>query len=108
MDRIISFLWSPTGIGVVCAVIATVLAIVVKRVPRVGQLYETHKGTLFDAVKAAERAIPDDTQNTGLRRLDAALKYLVQAAPELAKAKPHVLSELVNKAHAEAEERGKL
>jgi len=36
-----------------------------------------YEGTIISAVRFAEKEIPDDTPNTGMARLDQALKYVL-------------------------------
>jgi len=44
-----------------------------------GQKFKVYEGYAITAIKAAEKAIPDDSANKGINRLDFALKtFLVQ------------------------------
>jgi len=40
------------------------------------------EGTIISAVKFAEQEIPDDTENKGLARLDAAFRYVLRVYQE--------------------------
>ena len=37
-----------------------------------------YEGTIISAVKSAEKAIPDDTDNKGLARLNNAMQYVIK------------------------------
>ncbi len=44
--------------------------------------WEKHEGTIITGIKLAEKAIPDDTPNAGLLRLDEALRFVLAAYAE--------------------------
>ncbi len=43
-----------------------------------GQDFKKYEGFAITAIKAAEKAVPDDTDNRGARKLDFALKMFLQ------------------------------
>ena len=43
-----------------------------------GLKWKKYEGWAISAVKAAEKAIPDDTQNKGLRRFDKAMRLFLE------------------------------
>lgn len=53
-----------------------------------GSKYKKYEGYMVTAVKAAEKAIPDDTPNKGLLRLDHALQAFVKKYTEATGVKP--------------------
>lgn len=69
---------SPIGVGLVAAALAAGLAALYKRHPN----WRRFEGTIIAAVKAAEKAIPDDTPSVGARRLNAALQYTIRVVAE--------------------------
>jgi len=44
--------------------------------------WEKFEGTIIAAVKWAEKEIPDNVSNTAVKRLDAALKYVIEVYEE--------------------------
>ena len=68
---------------------------------------EKYAGTLFAAVRYAEKAIPDDVDNKSVARLDAALKYMVKVIEATEGKAPTAkeeaaLAEAVQMAHKES------
>ena len=45
--------------------------------------WAAYEGTIISAVKLAEKEIPDGTENKGLARLDAALRYVLRVYEEV-------------------------
>lgn len=99
---------TPIGVTIVSAVVVFILGRIFTQVPKAQALFETYKGPLMDAVRWAEKAIPDDSPNTGLQRFDAALKYVLKVQPQLANVKETDLHAMINQAHTEAEEKEKI
>ena len=108
MMEILKAIWgvmnSPAGITVAAAVILWVL----NRVYASKPAWQAYEGTIIAAVKFAEKNIPDDSGNTALARLDAALKYVLTAYTEATGkvATPEVTRELkegIQVKHAELE-----
>ena len=75
-----TFLNSPTGITLLGGAILWLL----NRIYAAKPMWKQFEGTICDAIRTAEKLIPDDTPNKGLAKLDAALE-LVLAAFESAK-----------------------
>ena len=75
------FLNSAPGI----AILAGLLLYVLNRIYAKKPLWEQFEGVIINAVKTAEKAIPDKTPNRSAARLDAALKLVVAAYEEYAR-----------------------
>ena len=110
MEHVWAFVNSPFGLMFVGTFMLPLLTLVMKKIfekaPLLQDLYNTYKGPLFDAVKEAERLIPDNTTNSGLRKLDEAFKYVIKIAPDLAKHDPEKVKALLSQAHAEEKKEG--
>jgi type II secretory pathway component PulF len=77
------FLNSAPGI----AILAGVLLYVLNRLYAKRPLWEQFEGVIINAVKTAEKAIPDDTPNKAAARLDSALKLVIATYEEYQKRK---------------------
>ena len=71
LDLAWAFLNSPIGITLVVSAVGSLVAAVYAKKP----LWKKYEGVLVSAVKMAEKAIPDDSDNAGVKRLDEALDY---------------------------------
>lgn len=89
-DSILPLLWafanSPLGISLVSGVILWLLSKIVTAKPSYLKYYNQYRGLFFDAVRHAERTIPDNTQSSAGAKADLALKYLLELEPTLNKA----------------------
>lgn len=113
MTSFLDWLWNvintPAGITVAASVLLWLLA----RLYIARPAWAAFEGTIISAVKFAEKEIPDDTPSAGLRRLDAALQYVLrvyeqargQAASEKTRAD---LKEGIQIIHNQLEEAGTL
>lgn len=99
-----TFANSPVGVTIVSGVFLSFLSWLFTKVPKVEKLFQTYKGPLMDAVRRAEEIIPDDTPNKGLAKADAAFKYFLTLAPEMAKHNEVTVKTLLNQAHKETKE----
>lgn len=70
---------SPAAITAVVAVVAAIIA----RVAFLKGVWEKYAGVATAAVRMAEKAVPDNAENKAIRKLDEALKYLVNIFTEL-------------------------
>ena len=112
-QTILEALWtalnSPAGIAALAGLILWGL----NRLYAAKPLWQQYEGVIISAVKLAEKEIPDDAPNSGLARLDHALK-LVIAAYEQAKGKPATdaekadLTNGISLVHADLENKGQL
>lgn len=100
---------SPIGITAAAGIVAWLLERVFLALPA----WKAYEGTIIGAIKYAEKEIPDDTENKGAERLDAALKYVLKVyeACERRPPSPRLLSDLretIGVKHAELEAAGTL
>jgi len=104
-----TFLNSPLGITAVAALALYLLKKARQRYPA----WEDWEGTIVEAVKHAEKAIPDDAENKSLRRFDHALAYVLRVYHEANDRMPPAwerrdIEEGIRLKHAELEATGAL
>jgi hypothetical protein len=108
MDLAWAFLNSPLGIAMVVSLVGSLVAVIIAKVP----IVKKYGGVLISAVKYAEKAIPDDTENSGAQKLDAALKYALKIFAEIGvTVKPKEMPEIIaglSEAHEKVEADGVL
>lgn len=51
------------------------------------EAWKKYEGSIITGIKLAEKQVPDDTPNAGLAKLDAALKFVLDAYAEANKGK---------------------
>ena len=78
MDSVLSAVWSAVNSPLGITVVAGALLWGLNKLYSVKPLWQQYEGAVIAAVKYAEKAVPDDSTNTSLARLDAALKYVLQ------------------------------
>ena len=72
--------------------------------PKWEKYYRDWKGTIISAIKAAEKAVPDDIPHKAVVRLDQALKLILSAqGKEASQVDIAALREAVSVTHAELE-----
>lgn len=103
METILGFLNSSVGVTAIGGIIVWILGKVFTAKPEWKVYYDKYQPLLISAVKQAEKAIPDDTENKGLKRLDFALKYVLTIEGSLANANPNALKDALTAVHADAE-----
>lgn len=108
-----NYLWafanSPLGIALIIALVGGLLAKLYTKKP----LWKTYEGSVIAGIKWAEKAIPDDTENKSLARLDTALKYVIvivesATGKTVTEAQKQQLAEGIKIKHAELEASGSL
>jgi len=109
LDAIWTFLNSPLGITAVAAVALYLLKRARERYPA----WMDWEGTIVEAVKHAEKAIPDDAENKSLRRFNDALAYVLRVYQETGGGTPPArqrreIEEGIRLKHAELEAAGGL
>ena len=109
MDALWNFLNSPLFLTLASIALAYGLGKLLTAKPE----WEKWKGPIIEAIKFAEKNIPDDTANVSARRLDAALKYVIQAYTiAMDRPIPQTLMDAIRQAipivHAELEKNGNL
>jgi len=118
MDIILNGIWMflNSSIGFVLIWVGTLALtfIFLNKLSPFYKAWEKYEGTIITAIKLAEKAIPDDTPNAGLRRLDEALQFVLKAYAEQHNGKfpsPDLLNQLkegIQIKHAELERIGNL
>ena len=82
-ERILTMMWSalnsPAGITTVAGAILWLL----NRLYAARPAWAKYEGAIISGIKFAENEIPDGTPNKGLARLDAALRYVLNAYSEV-------------------------
>ncbi len=105
--------WNVLNSPAVIALLAGGLLWLLNRVYAARPAWQAFEGTIIAAVKWAEREVRDDTPNTALSRLDAALNYVLKVYEE-ARGRPAdskteaELREGIQIVHAELEASGAL
>jgi len=105
-----AFLNSPVGMVIAVVAVGAVLGWVKRARPD----WARYEGTLIEAVKWAEKRIPDDTLHAGSRRFDEALKYFLAVYAEAnagkapSKALIAAVEQGISTVHAELEANGNL
>ncbi|HUX16315.1 MAG TPA: hypothetical protein VMW52_07560 [Phycisphaerae bacterium] len=75
---------SPIGIATVAALVLWALNKVYAAKPA----WKAYEGTIITAIKGAEKMIPDDVENKGMKRLDEALRYVLQVYTQVEGKRP--------------------
>jgi len=83
MDKVMSIVNSPMAITLIAGIVIMLLNKLYAKKPT----WKKYEGTIISAVKYAEKAIADDTDNKSMRKLDAALNYVVDVYEEVEKKK---------------------
>ena len=78
LETIWQALNSPLGIAAVAGLVLWLL----NRLYAARPGWKKYEGAIISAVKFAEKQIPDDTENKGLLRLDAAMRYVLKVYAE--------------------------
>lgn len=85
MDAIWNLIWaflnSPVGMTLVVSGVGAIAAKIYLSKP----LWQKYEGVLISAVKMAEKAVPDDSENAGIARLDKALQYTIDVLEGMGK-----------------------
>lgn len=90
---------SPLVVAIVSGLFLSLVTHLFTRNPAWVTYYDKYKGAFFDAVRAAERAIPDDTANVAMARADFAMKLLLRIEPALTNARAIDLQRGLSAAH---------
>lgn len=118
MDIILSGIWtflnSAFGFTLIWVAAIVLVFFFLNKLSPFHKAWEKYEGAIITAIKLAEKAIPADTPNAGLRRLDEALQFVLKAyaeqhngrfpSPDLV----HDLKEGIQIKHAELERLGNL
>ena len=104
--------WTILNSPAVIAALAAILLWALNRLYMAKPAWQQYEGTIISAIKWAEKTISDDTPNKSLRRLDAALDYVLRVYEQThgsvsAKVKAE-LKEGIQLTHADLESQGQL
>ena len=104
-----AFLNSPFGLGMVITAVMWIGAKIYASRPS----WRKYEGAIIEAIKFAEREIPDDTPNKAIGRINAALQYVLKIHREINNrgATPEEVTEIkegIRIVHAELEANGNL
>ena len=102
------FMNSSLGISIIGFILAFVLGKIFTAKPKWKSIVLQYGPKLMQAVKMAEKNIPNDIGNAGLARLDEALRYLIQLEPKLGPVASEDLKQALTAVHATAETNGNL
>jgi hypothetical protein len=110
---ILTTIWDALNSPVGIAAVAGLLLWLLNRLYAAKPGWAKYEGAIIAGVKFAEKQIPDDAESKGLRRLDAALRYVLKAYEEATgrRATAKVAAELkegIQVKHAELEAAGNL
>jgi hypothetical protein len=76
-DLLLAVLNSEAMQGLIVMVVGWVMVKVYAKIPKAQTFMDKYRGEMIRAVKMVEKAIQPDSPNKGLRRLDAALVYVI-------------------------------
>ncbi len=113
MNAIWTGLWTFVNSPAAIAAFAAGLLWLLNRLYAARPLWQRYEGTVIAAIKAAEKAIPDDAPNTAIQRLDFALRYVLDVY-ESARSRPATAKEAaefregIQVVHADIEAAGTL
>ena len=88
-ESIWNLLNSPAAITAIAGIILWLLNRLYAKKP----LWAQFEGTLIEAVRFAEKAVPDDAENKAVQRLDQALKYVLKIYEGM-KSRPATVAEI--------------
>jgi hypothetical protein len=105
--------WSALNSPAVIAALAAATLWALNKLYAEKPAWRDFEGTIISAVKAAEKAIPDETPNKGWRRLNHALDYVLEVYQKARGMRPDAkteaeLKEGIQVMHAELEAAGTL
>ena len=73
------FFNSPAGLSLAWAAIVGFFIFLASRFNPLQEKWKAWEGSIITGIKLAEKQIPDDTPNAGLAKLDAALRFVLNA-----------------------------
>lgn len=81
-ETILTGLWQAVNSVPGVMLMAGLLGWLLSRLYAFRPAWEAYEGTIISAIKHAEKAIPDDTPNKSVARLDEALRYVLKIYAE--------------------------
>jgi len=76
-EEILGLIWQGVNSPIGYMAAAGIVIYLLNRLYAEKPAWEKYEGTIISAVKFAEKEIPDGSENSGLARLDLALKYVL-------------------------------
>lgn len=102
-ELIYGFLNSDAGVTMIGGAFLWIIAKLFTVKPTWKKYYDDYKGYIIQAVKYAEKKIPDSNGDKGVQRLDKALKYLIVVNESLKGKNQEAMKQAISVIHAEAE-----
>jgi len=82
LSGIWTFLNSGIGFAIVWAALVGLFLFLASKFNPLQEKWKQYEGSIITGIKLAEKQIPDDTPNAGLAKLDAALRFVLNAYAE--------------------------
>ena len=82
LSGIWTFLNSGIGFAIVWAALVGFFIFLASKFNPLQEKWKQYEGSIITGIKLAEKQIPDDTPNGGLAKLDAALRFVLNAYAE--------------------------
>ena len=74
----ITKIWEYLNTPLAITVIGSIVAFLLSKLWTAKPVWQKYEGTIIAAIKAAEKAVPDDSENKSVKRLDQALQYVLK------------------------------
>jgi len=87
IEAITGFFNSSFGFAVVWAAVVGFFIFLASKYNPLQEAWKKYEGSIITGIKLAEKQVPDDTPNAGLAKLDAALRFVLEAYAEANKGK---------------------
>ncbi|RLF28621.1 MAG: hypothetical protein DRN14_03875 [Thermoplasmata archaeon] len=105
-SNVLGFVWEQLnttfGLAFIAGVWSWIIARLFTKKPKWKQYYDQYKGHIIEAIKLAEKGIPDGTEDKSAKRIDMALKYIL-ALTQDTKTNTDDVKQAIKVAHAELE-----
>lgn len=99
-------MWDVLNQPIVITIVASIVVLLLNRLYAKQPVWKKYEGTIIAAIKYAEKAIPDNTENKSVKRLDEALEYILKIHGQLPQKQIDEIAEGVQIVHASLEATG--
>ncbi|HOD83920.1 MAG TPA: hypothetical protein PKG77_21060 [Phycisphaerae bacterium] len=82
LNGVWTFLNSGIGFAIIWAAMVGFFIFLASKFNPLQEKWKQYEGSIITGIKLAEKQIPDDTPNSGLAKLDAALRFVLKAYAE--------------------------
>ena len=82
LNGVWTFLNSGIGFAIIWAAMIGFFIFLASKFNPLQEKWKQYEGSIITGIKLAEKQIPDDTPNSGLAKLDAALRFVLNAYAE--------------------------